>query len=160
MPKKTSPIQTLYFHQEFETLRKKLHTIRFSYNWNKKLDCDVFATMRTSTGKNWNPGELALVDLKNQVYGVAEVVSVVPIPFSKITLQVALLDTGYNLAEFQDILIKMYPETKPDTVFRWIFFRWKEHFPTLLRKKLLAEKENQQPENTIEFPADTPFQNS
>ena len=70
-------------------------TIKFSHNWNKKLNCDLFTTIRKSKGY-WKQhiGELIDVELEGAVCGKAELIDVDTMKFRDVSQLVVELDTG------------------------------------------------------------------
>ena len=82
--------------------------LKFSYNWNNKLQCDVFTTIRLATGK-YKLNETYEVDLKGVHLCNATVIDVQVITIDQLKPWIAYLDTGYNLKETKEILYKMYP---------------------------------------------------
>ncbi len=87
--------------------------LRFSYNWNKKLDCNCFTTLRLHDAAKYQPGKVYNVYLeekgKEQKYlGQAECITVLTLQKSDITEMQARLDTGYSAAETRKILDRMY----------------------------------------------------
>lgn len=81
--------------------------LHFSYNWNNKLDCKSFTTIRIS-GK-YSLNSQWRIFLKGDYLGLAKVVSVTQLLADNMSEPMALLDTGYNKKDTLDILKKMYP---------------------------------------------------
>lgn len=83
-----------------------MKTIKFSHNWNNKLDCDIFTTIRRFTEEKYlyysqSLGEcfnVVLTDLDNTdkelVYTKAKLVSVMEEDLREIPLGILILDTG------------------------------------------------------------------
>ncbi|MCF8359246.1 MAG: hypothetical protein K9H26_10835 [Prolixibacteraceae bacterium] len=95
-----------------------MNRINFSYNWNKKLDCNVFSTIRL-----WNPAkyyEGAEVDIwensrKPALFrGRGRLLIVSKFKLHQLKPAAAWLDTGYSLEETRNILRKMYFGKVPD----------------------------------------------
>lgn len=84
-------------------------SLEFSFNWNNKLNCRAFTTIRISD--RFNVGDRVGVYLKHRHMGTAEINAKIPITFGGISDQVALLDTGYHRDKCQQILQKMYKES-------------------------------------------------
>lgn len=89
-----------------EPLDLSMKDFQFSYNWNNKLDCSVFTTLRLSG--RWNVGDRGGIFLKHRKIGDGEVVMKVATTFGQISDGVAYVDTGYNASECRKILQKMY----------------------------------------------------
>lgn len=86
--------------------------LNFSHNWNKKLDCDCFSTIR-----RWNPAvhfegkEVEVYD--NSVSparykGRAKYAIVSEFTLRQLKPAAAMLDTGYDLDETLNIIRTMY----------------------------------------------------
>ena len=85
----------------------KLKEVKFSTNWNHKVYCQSFTSIRLKTDY-WRKGEYYNIMLKNNFVGIAQLVAISVFRLSEITLPMALLDTGYNKEETIDIIKKMY----------------------------------------------------
>lgn len=83
-----------------------MQEINFSFNWNKKLDCKAFTTIRLS-GK-YNIGEKIEVRLKKALHCYGEIIDKKNFNIEKITDWIAYLDTGYDRTECIKILQTMY----------------------------------------------------
>ncbi|MDP3914357.1 MAG: hypothetical protein Q8R96_11560 [Bacteroidota bacterium] len=95
-----------------------MERLNFSTNWNKKLDCDTFSTIRL-----WNPEkhhEGREVDIYDKTTnpprfkgrGKYELVS--KFKLHQLKPAAAMLDTGYSLEETLTTLRTMYFKTIPD----------------------------------------------
>jgi hypothetical protein len=85
-----------------------MDTIKYSYNWNNKLNCDIYTTIRLATGK-YKLNETYAVNLKGTHISNAIVLDVQVITIDQLKPWIAYLDTGYSLKETKEILYKMYP---------------------------------------------------
>jgi len=89
--------------------------ISFATNWNKKLDCDVFPTYRI-LGPKYKIGQFYKIKLKKGKefvdYKMIQIIDIHPLPLAKVTNTQALLDTGYPLSEFIEIVKTMYGKDK------------------------------------------------
>jgi hypothetical protein len=83
-----------------------MNIINFSYNWNNKLDCKAFTTLRLSD--KYNISDIVEIHLKNKLLFKAEVIDKKYLKLDKINHFIAYIDTGYNYQECIDILKKMY----------------------------------------------------
>jgi hypothetical protein len=72
-----------------------MDTIKFSHNWNNKLDCHAFTTLRRSN----------------------------PRRYAAISDFITWIDTGYSLDECKGILRKMYPDVIEQTPFDLVLLR-------------------------------------
>lgn len=95
-----------------------MQTISFSYNWNNKLNCNFFSTVRKPNNL-YQVGEIFLINMKlpaSKVVGTvtsesvftAELLHVKTKPLSEFLPSEALFDTGYSFKEFIDIICKIY----------------------------------------------------
>lgn len=87
----------------------QLQRLDFSYNWNNKLDCLAFTTIRISA--KYKVGDRYDIHLKDERIGIAKIVAVKEILAANITEPMAYMDTGYCKAEVINILNKMYGKT-------------------------------------------------
>ena len=90
-------------------------TIPFSYNWNNKLDCKAFTTIRIYSHDNHRPGTSVNAVLKGISKGVGKIMNVKTFLLKDLNDFMAYLDTGYNTAECQKIIKTMYPNLNFDT---------------------------------------------
>lgn len=128
------------------------HTLEFSNNWNNKLDCMSFSTLRLSP--RFNVGDVVEVSLKGVTRGPATCVYKKAIPFGMLNDAVAYLDTGYNALECQGIIRKMYPKNtfRSDTALFFYVFKYKEktavdrltEYPDLFHSKQSIKHEQEQ----------------
>ena len=79
--------------------------IKFSTNWNNKLESKNFTTLRMSLKYTNKPH--VLIEFKGK-YKVAKIIDVRKISIWKLNEWNCRLDTGYSLKETLDILGKMY----------------------------------------------------
>lgn len=112
-----------------------LKAVHFSYNWNNKLSCNYFTTIRRKNPIKYKIGEKYDITYgegaKLHVKFRAEIVEIRNIRFKDINPFIAGLDTGYSLQETKNILHKMY-KLKMD--FKEDFFSF------ILFKKLKPEQ--------------------
>ena len=91
---------------------EKLEKLEFSYNWNGKLGCNCFTTIRLSG--RFEPGQIVEIwQKKNQssdvFHGKAVVVDKKALAnIDAISNWVAMLDSGYGAYEFRNIMRRMY----------------------------------------------------
>jgi len=94
--------------------------LNFSYNWNNKIDCSYFTTIRIENAKKYQVGfrlRVFLEKKKNIVEHIkdVEIISIKKIKLSDINEYIAGLDTGYDVEETKKKFCKMYPTAKWDT---------------------------------------------
>lgn len=80
----------------------------FHYNWNGKLDCQCFTTLRLYNAEKYHKGAIFNIYLNDQLKGQAKVLEVNYFTIDKINEFVAHIDTGYSAKECQDMIRKMY----------------------------------------------------
>lgn len=112
-----------------------MKTLNFNHNWNGKLNCDYFTTIRLYNEDKYKVGERFECYLKGQFKGVVEVVSVKVIYLHQINNWIAWLDTGYDVHTTQNILREMYKNKS--------FINWKSQ--QLSYVMLKKEKGSEQP---------------
>jgi len=84
----------------------------FTYNWNNKLDCNAFSTLRIRNDKKYFVGARKNVRLKETKKGIADIVAVSYFTLDKINESIARLDTGYSVEQCREIIKTMY-KNKP-----------------------------------------------
>jgi hypothetical protein len=85
-----------------------MEILSFSTNWNNKLECECFTTLRLRNDGKYKVGAEHAIELKGKPYGRAKVASVKHLKLHEINEWVARLDTGYSATECREILTKMY----------------------------------------------------
>lgn len=110
-----------------------MEKLEFSTNWNNKLDCKCFTTIRLfNTAKHFKGNQFE-VFLQKKYKTKVEVLSVGLIKINSLTDFLCYLDTGYSRLETIEILEKMYPHVD--------FL--KKHLAILLLKKIETPKPKQ-----------------
>lgn len=84
-----------------------MKTLKFTYNWNNKLDCDCYTTIRLSNFYNIN--DLIFVEMKGRETEQCKIIGKIKTKIDKLTELVSLLDTGYSRMNTIGIIKKMYP---------------------------------------------------
>ena len=87
--------------------------ITFSYNWNNKLDCKMFTTVRLQSDK-YQIGHIHDIILKGKSKGEGKIVAVKVKLLSQIDEFETGLDTGYNQQDFRKLIMTMYKNTVKD----------------------------------------------
>lgn len=87
---------------------KQAHRLQFSHNWNNKLLCDNFTTIRLHDPYRFKPGRVFEVVLKGVPMGKRVVLGIKTIRIDQVSDLIARLDTGYNAADFRKIIGNMY----------------------------------------------------
>ena len=83
-----------------------MNTISFSYNWNNKLDCKSFTTLRLSN--KHKIGDTIIINLKNKKLFNAKIIDKNELYLENINEFIAHIDTGYSRSECQNLIKKMY----------------------------------------------------
>lgn len=86
-----------------------MHTIKFTTNWNNKLHCKAFTTIRMRNDSVYH--EFARLKVEYEKEGIsfeAEVLRVKPFMLDNLTNHDAFLDTGYNKTVTISIIETMY----------------------------------------------------
>lgn len=84
-----------------------MKTLNFSYNWNAKLFCDCFSTIRLSDF--YQIDEEVIIQLQKNTLDTGKIVSKVETKLNKLTEYVCRIDTGYGLEETKGIIKAMFP---------------------------------------------------
>jgi hypothetical protein len=85
-----------------------METISFSFNWNNKLDCKSFTTIRILQPDKYRTGETYIITLKRKELFQAKIIEIKPFWLKDLNEFIAYLDTGYNKEECTEIIKKMY----------------------------------------------------
>ena len=85
-----------------------MNRLEFNYNWNNKLQCKVFTTIRLDNPK-YTEGVKYDIVLKGESLGNAEIIGVKKMFLKDINEYIAGIDTGYSEEECKNIIMKMYP---------------------------------------------------
>lgn len=83
-------------------------TIKFSYNWNNKLENKAFTTIRIHNPKKYIQGKAFNIELNETAKGVAILQEKRTIKPDQLNDFICYLDTGYNSRETLQILERMY----------------------------------------------------
>lgn len=89
--------------------------INFSYNWNNKLNCKAFTTIRLKNVNKYQIGKEYNILLKKQLLKSAIIEDIKTIYFNQINEFIARVDTGYSAEETKNILKKMYSKINIET---------------------------------------------
>lgn len=84
--------------------------ITFSTNWNNKLDCKAFTTLRLRNDSKYVPGQTYSIYHKDSYWGKAVIRSISHFYLKDLNNFIAYLDTGYSKEECAAIIQKMYPK--------------------------------------------------
>ncbi len=81
----------------------------FSYNWNNKLDCKAFTTLRLHNPDRFKVGQTYRITLNKSYKKHAKIEDIKTLLLKNISDYIAYLDTGYSKEECQSIIRKIYP---------------------------------------------------
>ncbi len=82
--------------------------LKFTTNWNNKLNCSCFTTLRLHNPKKYYVGAKKDVYLDNRPKGPATIIGVQSFLLEQISEFVARIDTGYSADECKKIIREMY----------------------------------------------------
>lgn len=85
-----------------------MRVISFSYNWNKKLDCVAFTTIRLYQPVKYIIGEQYEIQLKKEKQFDGVIIDIKKFMLKDLSNFIAYLDTGYPKEKCADIITKMY----------------------------------------------------
>jgi len=90
-----------------------METIKFTFNWNKKLETDTFTTIRLENPYKYKLGEVYnIIQVEkgiNRMRGEGKIIELCSIKLHQLKEINCYLDTGYGMDATKDILYKMYP---------------------------------------------------
>lgn len=81
--------------------------LEFSKNWNRKLDCDHYTTIRLDNPA-YRKNELYTVWLNRQNHHRAVCIDRRTLKLSQVNDWIAILDSGMNKSEFIDLMFSIY----------------------------------------------------
>jgi uncharacterized protein YqfB (UPF0267 family) len=82
--------------------------LNFSNNWNNKLNCNSFTTLRLRNDGKYFAGAKVNVFLKGVFKGAGTIVGVSYLTIDKINEFIARVDTGYSADDCRKIIKEMY----------------------------------------------------
>lgn len=100
-----------------------LDELYFSYNWNGKLNCNSFTTIRLANENKYQTGKFLKVFLNKQLFGFYRIIAIKTIQLAGINDWMALLDTGYNAKQCRQIIRDMY-KNKPNINTETAYFHY------------------------------------
>lgn len=104
-----------------------MKTLTFTYNWNNKLNCKAFTSIRVSEA--YQAGDQYKIILRESkdihVMGVAEVISVRDFYIEQLNEFMSYLDTGYSVEQCEQIIRRMHPKVDFDrTRLRFLLLKY------------------------------------
>ncbi len=101
-----------------------MKTIKFTKNWNNKLDCRAFFTIRLKDETKYKVGEIYKIEDKNNsnVERTGVIRDITDFPIKRLKDQMSLIDMGVTADLGMKILKDLYPEVADwtDTIFSLI----------------------------------------
>ncbi|MBI9056819.1 MAG: hypothetical protein JEZ01_03505 [Labilibaculum sp.] len=85
-----------------------MSTIRFSTNWNGKLNNQSFTTLRVHDPLKFRAGTIFSVEVDGKLFVNAKVITVKTMCLNEITEFEARLDSGYSRREFINLIKRLY----------------------------------------------------
>ena len=92
----------------------------FKYNWNNKLDCPYFTTLRLSD--RFNMFEIIDVTHKGEALCKVRVIAKRSVMLHQINDFIAYIDTGYGVQECKDMIRMMYKYKNIDWTVKPLWF--------------------------------------
>lgn len=86
--------------------------LEFTTNWNNKLNCDCFTTIRLHNPIKYCLGATFKVYLKGRYKGRAKLVDVRSVTIDQINNFISYIDTGYNAEECRKIIRTIYKQKR------------------------------------------------
>lgn len=85
-----------------------MNCLKFSKNWNSKLDCKAFSTIRMYDGTALKVNSVIEIMLNGKLVKHAAVKYLEVIPIDAIDTRTAFIDTGLSAVECIDLLRSIY----------------------------------------------------
>lgn len=100
--------------------------LNFTCNYNNKLQCPVFSSLRMRNDRKYKQGHHYSILLKDQLQGIATCIYIRHFELLDLPTATAFLDTGYNKEDTIEMIKKMYKH-KNINVFahQWSFLLFK-----------------------------------
>lgn len=87
---------------------ENINSISFGTNWNSKLNCSAFSSIRLRNDKKFILGHEYQVILKDQPIFVCRLVAISHFMLDGMSDAMSFIDTGYNKKETIAMIEKMY----------------------------------------------------
>lgn len=87
----------------------------FSFNWNNKIHCKAFTTLRLHQPNKYIVGNTYFIHLKGDPIKHAEIIAIKTILLKDINPFIAFIDTGYSVDECKKIIQRMYKNSNWET---------------------------------------------
>lgn len=86
----------------------KIHQLNFTTNWNNKLACHAFTTIRLWYEGRFQKGQEVEILLQKKHLKYAIIIDIKIFQLHQLNNFMALLDTGYTVEKTKDIIRTMY----------------------------------------------------
>jgi len=82
--------------------------IKFSYNWNNKLHCTYFTTLRLRNDRKYQKGRNYRITVKGETIGEAIIQEIRHFKINQLNDYITGIDMGYDSRTGVEIIKKMY----------------------------------------------------
>lgn len=89
--------------------------IKFSFNWNNKLENKAFTTIRLHNPNKYKTGNVYEIELNETPKGTARLQEIRVLNLWQLNDFICYLDTGYNKEQTLNMLQRMYKNIDPNT---------------------------------------------
>lgn len=89
-------------------MEKELNELTFSTNWNNKLDCMFFTTIRPRNDKKYIVGDRMRVTQEKVLCKEIEIIDIKHVDYNDLKDYTCYLDMGYNANETKSIIRTIY----------------------------------------------------
>lgn len=120
--------------------------LKFSYNWNHKLDCHAFTTIRIYNPDKHYVGQSVRLLLKDQEMGTGLIHGVNAFYLASLNPFMSYIDTGYSVEETASIIRRMYPKVNFSTTRMVMLLIVKDERKEPKQKELFETTINNTPE--------------
>ncbi len=102
-----------------------MESINFKKNWNYKVGCNAYSTIRLYNPEKYTLGETYHVwcSEDRSVDHFAKIVQLKELSVGELTEQIAYLDTGLSLEETKELLRSFYPDITEETKLHFIILK-------------------------------------
>ncbi len=97
-----------FYNPEAPEPQRPLETLVFSADWNKKLGCQYYTTIRLNNPSKYMVGKKLKVMLGRRLHHIAEVACISEITLGRVSEAMAFIDAGLDLPKFKTLITKMY----------------------------------------------------
>lgn len=113
--------------------------IPFSTNWNNKLACSVFTTIRIHQPNKFKLGVKGEVTLRTKELGEVEIIGLMTVNATDLTEMLCYIDTGYSKKETLQLLEEMYKKPVAQIKVDVLFLKWSDRRPGAISYNQLTD---------------------